>query len=83
MLGCRTSAMDGAPPPPREGGQIRRMQGKRGEHGRTWWPEAPFGCNSRGLVQGLGRGQGVTTAWTIGAVLRGETGAHVVCSDLR
>jgi hypothetical protein len=29
------------------------------------------------------RGQGVTTARTIGAVLRGSTGAHVVCSDLR
>ena len=57
--------------------------GKRGEHGRTWSPEAPFGCNSRGLVQGIGRGQGVTTARTIGAVLRGSTGAHVVCSDLR
>ena len=57
--------------------------GKRGEHGRMWWPEARFGCNSRGLVQGIGRGQGVTTARTIGAVLRASTGAHVVCSDLR
>jgi hypothetical protein len=58
-------------------------EGKRGEHGRTRRPDGPFGCNRRGLVQGIGRGQRATTVRAIGAVLRGATTADVVCSDLR